>query len=73
MTAVTLSPKYQIVLPEYLRRAHDFKPGMKFSFIDDGESIRLVRIRGIKSLRGFIKGRMKPSDFQREETDRDIA
>ncbi len=70
---VTLSSKYQIVLPEDLRRAHDFKPGMKFAFIDDGESIRLVPVRDMKSLRGFIKGKMNPSDFKREEIDRDIA
>jgi AbrB family looped-hinge helix DNA binding protein len=69
---VTLSPKYQIVLPEELRRNHDFKPGMKFDFIDDGASIRLVPVRSMKSLRGFLKGKMKPSDFQREERDRKI-
>lgn len=70
---VTLSSKYQIVLPEEIRRAHDFKPGMKFAFIDDGESIRFVPVYDMKNLRGFIKGKMKPSDFQREETDREIA
>ncbi|MDR0351855.1 MAG: AbrB/MazE/SpoVT family DNA-binding domain-containing protein [Opitutaceae bacterium] len=69
---VTLSTKYQIVLPEELRRAHDFKPGMKFAFIEDGESIRLVPVRGMKSLRGFLKGRLKDSDVGREEKDRPL-
>ena len=73
MTAVTLSPKYQLVLPEDLRSTRNYKPGMKFAFIDDGESVRLVPVQDMKSLRGFIKGKMKPSDFQREETDRDIT
>jgi AbrB family looped-hinge helix DNA binding protein len=69
---VTLSSKYQIVLPEELRRAHDFKPGMKFAFIDDGETIRLVPVRGMKSLRGFLKGRLRNSDVEREEKDRPL-
>jgi len=68
---VTLSPKYQIVLPKELRRNHDFKPGMKFDFIDDGASIRLVPVRSMKNLRGFLRGKMKPADFQRDETDRE--
>jgi len=72
MTAVTISPKYQVVLPEFLRRSRDYKPGMKVAFIDDGESVRFVPVQDMKSLRGFIKGKMKPSDFQREEIDRDI-
>ena len=72
MTAVTLSPKYQIVLPEDLRRARNYKPGMKFAFIDDGESVRLVPVRGIKSLRGRLKGRLQNSAVGREEEDRPL-
>lgn len=70
--SVTLSPKYQIVLPEALRKNHNFKPGMKFEFIDDGASIRLVPVRGIKSLRGFLKGKLTNSDVGREEIDRPL-
>jgi len=70
MTAVTLSPKYQLVLPEDLRRDRDYKPGMKFVFVDDGETVNLVPVRGIKSLRGRLKGRLQSSDVEREEEDR---
>ena len=72
MTAVTLSSKYELTLPEDLCRAHNYKPGMKLAFIDDGKSVYLVPLHGIKSLRGFIKGRMKSSDVEREETDRPL-
>ena len=72
MTAVTLSSKYQIVLPEDLRRARSYKPGMKFAFIDDGASVRLVPVRSMKSMRGFLKGRLNSSDVGREEKDRDL-
>ena len=72
MKAVKLSTKYQITLPKDLRRSRGFKPGMKFMFIDDGESIRLVRVRGMKYLRGFIKGKIKSSDVEREEVDRPL-
>jgi bifunctional DNA-binding transcriptional regulator/antitoxin component of YhaV-PrlF toxin-antitoxin module len=72
MTAVTLSPKYQIVVPEELRTARGYKPGMKFAFVDDGESVRFVAVRGIKSLRGRLKGRVLDSDVGREEKDRPL-
>ena len=67
---ITLSPKYQVVIPEDLRHARDFKPGMQFVFVDDGESIRLVPLRGMKALRGFLKGKLPNSDVGREEEDR---
>lgn len=69
---ITLSPKYQVVIPEKLRTAHDFKPGQKFVFVDDGSSIRLVPVRGMKALRGFIKGRLSDADVGREKKDRPL-
>jgi len=72
MTAVTISSKYQVVLPEELRRDRDYKPGMKIAFVDDGETVRIVRLRGIKSLRGRLKGRLQSSDVEREEEDRPL-
>ena len=72
MTAVTLSSKYELTLPEDLCRAHNYKPGMKLAFIDDGQSVRLVPVRGIKSLRGFLKGHLQSSDVEREEEDRSL-
>jgi bifunctional DNA-binding transcriptional regulator/antitoxin component of YhaV-PrlF toxin-antitoxin module len=72
MTAVTLSPKYQLVLPADLRHDRGYKPGMKFTFIDDGASVNLVPVRGIKSLRGRLKGRLQSSDVEREEEDRPL-
>jgi bifunctional DNA-binding transcriptional regulator/antitoxin component of YhaV-PrlF toxin-antitoxin module len=69
---ITLSPKYQVVIPERLRQLHDFKPGMQFVFVDDGASIRMVPIRGMKSLRGTLKGILKDSDPGRDEEDRPL-
>jgi bifunctional DNA-binding transcriptional regulator/antitoxin component of YhaV-PrlF toxin-antitoxin module len=67
--SVTLSSKYQLVLPEQLRKRRNYLPGMKFDFIDDGFSVRLVQVRPMKELRGFLKGKMTPDDFQRDESD----
>jgi bifunctional DNA-binding transcriptional regulator/antitoxin component of YhaV-PrlF toxin-antitoxin module len=67
--SVTLSSKFQLVLPEELRKRRNYQPGMKFDFIDDGFSVRLVQIKTMKELRGFLKGKMKPEDFQRDESD----
>jgi bifunctional DNA-binding transcriptional regulator/antitoxin component of YhaV-PrlF toxin-antitoxin module len=67
--SVTLSSKFQLVLPEELRKRRNYQPGMKFDFIDDGFSVRLVQVKTMKELRGFLKGKMKPEAFQRDESD----
>jgi len=72
MPSIKISSRHQVTLPADLRRAHGYKPGMKVAFIDDGESVRLVPVRGIKSLRGRLKGRLQTSDVEREEEDRPL-
>jgi len=69
MAAVTVSPKYQIVIPKEIREAYKIKPGQKWAWVDFGGSIRLVRVRPIKEMRGMCKG--MPNDFDREP-DREL-
>jgi len=69
---IRLSPKYQVVIPEAVRTAHGFKPGMQFVFVDDGASLRLVPVRGMSSLRGFLNGQLASSDVDREKNDREL-
>jgi AbrB family looped-hinge helix DNA binding protein len=65
MQAVTVSPKYQIVIPKTVRKAFNLRPGQKLQVIEYAGRIELVPDCDIKELRGFIKG--INTEFSREE------
>lgn len=56
MTTVSVSPKYQIVIPKKVREALRIQPGQKFQVLLVGDQIALVPVRPIESLRGFLAG-----------------
>ncbi len=56
MHAVTLSPKYQVVIPRPVRRNLRLKPGQKMQVIEYEGRIELIPERDITELRGFLKG-----------------
>jgi AbrB family looped-hinge helix DNA binding protein len=69
MTTVTVSPKYQVVIPKELREKLKLKPGQKlFVYALEG-SIRMEPPRSIKELRGMCKG-MKWKESDRDRNDR---
>lgn len=53
---VTVSTKYQVVIPKEVRRQAHIKPGEKFSVHLKGDIIALVPERPLQSLRGIAKG-----------------
>jgi AbrB family looped-hinge helix DNA binding protein len=56
MTTVTVSPKYQVVIPKEVRDALGIKAGEKLDAIPYSGHIALVPVRSIRSARGFLKG-----------------
>lgn len=56
MSAVTVSPKFQIVIPADIRKSLRIQPGQKLNVIAIGDQISLVPVEPIKTLRGFLKG-----------------
>jgi len=56
MTTVTVSPKYQVVIPKAIREALNIQSGQKVQVIRYQNRIELIPIRPIKSARGFLKG-----------------
>jgi AbrB family looped-hinge helix DNA binding protein len=56
METVTVSPKYQIVIPRRVREALGIEPGQKVQVIAYQNRIELVPVRSARSLRGFLKG-----------------
>lgn len=56
MPAVTVSPKYQVVIPKEIREKMGIKPGQEVQFMVYQGSIVLVPLVPIEELRGFMKG-----------------
>jgi AbrB family looped-hinge helix DNA binding protein len=64
MDTVTISPKFQVVIPQKIRKAMQLVPGQKVQVVLYGNRIELVPEKNIKEMRGFLKG--INTDFQRE-------
>ncbi|MCY4363667.1 MAG: AbrB/MazE/SpoVT family DNA-binding domain-containing protein [Gammaproteobacteria bacterium] len=56
MTTVTVSPKYQIVIPKEIREANGIVSGQKVQMISYRNRIQLIPIEPMENLRGFLKG-----------------
>ncbi|MHB9027770.1 MAG: AbrB/MazE/SpoVT family DNA-binding domain-containing protein [Candidatus Latescibacterota bacterium] len=56
MGRVTISPKYQIVIPQEIGQAMKLYPGQKVQVIMYGNRIELVPEKNIRDMRGFLKG-----------------
>jgi len=65
MSRVTISPKFQIVIPQQIRQEMKLRPGQKVQVIMYGDRIELVPERDIKAMRGFLKG--IDTSFKRDE------
>ncbi|MGH8156335.1 MAG: AbrB/MazE/SpoVT family DNA-binding domain-containing protein [Rhodanobacteraceae bacterium] len=56
MQAVTVSPKYQVVIPQAVREAMGLTPGSKLQVLQYGDRIEMIPVRSAKSLRGTLRG-----------------
>lgn len=56
MQTVTLSEKFQIVIPKKTREDLGLKAGQKLVLLEKGNSVELVKIGSIKDARGIAKG-----------------
>ena len=56
MTTVTLSTKYQIVVPLDIRRRLNLKPGKKYQVVSYGDCLEFVPLRPVQEMRGVLKG-----------------
>jgi AbrB family looped-hinge helix DNA binding protein len=69
MEKVKVSPKFQVVIPKKVREELALRPGQELQiYVFDG-TIRLIRPRSIKDLRGIAKG-MTWKDEDRDHTER---
>lgn len=55
MTAVTVSPKYQVVIPKNVRESMGIYSGQKIQVITYQNRIELIPVKPMKKMRGFLK------------------
>ncbi|MBM3312669.1 MAG: AbrB/MazE/SpoVT family DNA-binding domain-containing protein [Candidatus Aminicenantes bacterium] len=65
MQTVTVSPKYQVVIPRDVRRSLKIKPGQKLRVIEHEGRIELLPAEEVADLKGFLKG--IDTSLEREE------
>ncbi|WP_019591507.1 AbrB/MazE/SpoVT family DNA-binding domain-containing protein [Thioalkalivibrio sp. ALE20] len=56
MEGLTISPKYQVVIPRAVREALDLRAGQKVQIIAYDDRIELIPERRMSDMRGFLKG-----------------
>lgn len=56
MTTVTVSPKFQVVIPQAIREALGLEPGQKVQAILYDDRIEFIPVKPARALRGYLKG-----------------
>ena len=56
MSAVTVSSKFQVVIPQAVRESMGLVPGTKLQVIHYEDRIEMIPVRSSKSLRGSLRG-----------------
>lgn len=55
MQQVTISPKFQVVIPRKIRESLKLTPGQKMQVVQYGERIELIPHKEVHEMRGFLK------------------
>lgn len=56
MVTVTVSPKFQVVIPKEVRERLGIRPGQKLQILQFPDRIEFVPLQEIQSMRGFLRG-----------------
>jgi len=65
MSLITVSPKFQVVIPKEIREKLALVPGQKIQAIAYENRIELIPIQPLQQMRGFLRG--IETDVPREE------
>lgn len=68
MSIVTISPKYQIVIPKEFREKLKLKPGQKLHITELEGILSYSPVKKLDEMHGFFDGIV--NDFKREDEDR---
>ncbi len=56
MNTVTLSPKFQVVIPQAIREALHLRAGEKLRVLRYADRVEFIPVRSIQEMRGFLRG-----------------
>lgn len=56
MDIVTISPKFQVVIPREIRERLGLEPGQKVQALAYENRIEFIPVRSLRSMRGFLQG-----------------
>lgn len=56
MTTVTVSTKYQVVIPEDVRKSMGVRPGEKFQVVNYDGRVQLIPLRKMREMKGLLRG-----------------
>jgi len=59
-TVVTISPKYQVVIPRAIRESMGLLPGQKVQALQYQDRIEFIPVRPMKAMRGFLRAAQVP-------------
>ena len=65
MNTVTVSPKFQVVIPLFIRESLGITAGEKLRVMRYADRVELIPVRTVRQMRGFLKG--MDSKIGREE------
>jgi len=68
MSVVTVSSKFQVVIPVEVREKMNLKPGQKVIVVEKDGVVHMIPEKPLKEMRGFVKG--VNTENLREEEDR---
>ncbi|MFA5843504.1 MAG: AbrB/MazE/SpoVT family DNA-binding domain-containing protein [Coriobacteriia bacterium] len=68
METVTISPKFQVVIPKSIRERLKLVPGQKVQVLGYGGRIEFLPVRPARELRGILRG--LDTGLERDREDR---
>jgi len=68
MSTVTISPKFQVVIPSRIRKKLGLRPGQKVEAIAWRDRIELIPVRSAREMRGFLAGIDTSVDREEDRT-----
>lgn len=68
MDAVTISTKYQVVIPKPVRERLHLRPGQMVQVLTYGDRIEFLPIKSAREVRGLLRG--LDTSFERDRADR---